>query len=221
MMNRSTLALCLTAFVATSVLAHNQVEDNGKAGNLDSVNGGITVGNNAEAGNIDTVNGGIRVGKGSKVGKIDAVNGGISLDDGATAVSVDTVNGGFKGGTEVKILQSLESVNGGISLKAGSSIGRDIENVNGKIHLDGVSVAGNIDTVNGPIELKGATKVSGKLIVRKTQSNWCFWDCDSHKPIITIGPDVEVQGGLLLEREVELHIDPNAKIGPIEHAYKK
>ena len=219
-MSYRTLALCFSAFLATSAFAHTQVGDNTKAGNLDSVNGGITVGNNAEAGNIDTVNGGIRVGKNSKVGKIDAVNGGISLEDGASAESVDTVNGGFKGGTGVKIAQSIESVNGGISLQTGSTVGRDIDNVNGKIQLDSVSIGGNIDTVNGPIELNGTTKVVGKIIVRKTQ-NWCLWDCDSNKPIITIGPDAEVQGGLLLEREVELHIDPKAKVGPIEHAYKK
>ena len=213
------LVIAFSSLLSTAAIAGTNVPDGGRMGDMDSVNGGFTIGDNAEVGNVDTVNGGIRVGKNSRVGKIDAVNGGISLGDGSSAINVDTVNGGFKGGENVKIERSIDSVNGGISLNNGSTIGEDIDNVNGKIYLNGVQVGGNIETVNGPIELTGATKVNGKLTIKKP-GGWCFFDCDDRKPTVIIGANVEIVGGIVLEREVDLQLDPAAKVGNIEHKYK-
>lgn len=220
-MNTLNLVLSGALLISGACFAHSNIPDGGKAGNLDSVNGGFSIGAEAEVGNIDTVNGGIRVGKNSRVGKIDAVNGGISLDDGASADNIDTVNGGFKGGENIRIARDIDSVNGGISIGKGSSVGDNIENVNGKIFLDGVQIGGNVETVNGPVELKGNTRIAGKLIISKSTGwGWCVFDCDDKKPIIEIGPDVEITGGIRLEREVDLRLDPAAKVGPIERVYK-
>ncbi len=96
-------------------------------GDVDKVNGGISIEDNSTAGTLETVNGGINVGRRSVVsGNVEAVNGGVRLH----------------AGTQVQ--GRVENVNGGVSAIA-STIGGGIGTVTGEIVLDqGTQVRGGI-----------------------------------------------------------------------------
>jgi len=217
-------ALLLTALIGLCALpaarAHD-VGDGQKGRDIDTVNADIEVGRDAEAGDLDSVNGDIEVGANSKIGDTDTVNGDIELADGVQARGADTVNGEIKGGKNVVMSGDVETVNGEIEFDAGSRIDGNIETVNGTVKLTGTTLERDIETVNGDIRLLDGTRVLGKLIVRKPSGSWCLFGCDSDKPVIEIGANVEIVGGLVLEREVELKQDPSAKVGPIVTSYDK
>jgi len=217
-------ALLLGALIGLCVLpianAHD-VADGKRAGDIDTVNADIEIGSHAEAGELDSVNGGIEVGAGSKVGDIDTVNGDITLAAGVNAGGAESVNGDIEAGRDVVANGDIETVNGGIEFQPGSRINGGVDSVNGTISLTGTSVERDIETVNGDIRLLDGTAVKGKLIVRKPSGNWCLFSCDDDKPLIEIGANVVVTGGLLLEREVELRQDASAKVGPIVRSYEK
>ncbi|MFN4290277.1 MAG: hypothetical protein ACK4E7_05275 [Permianibacter sp.] len=203
-----------------AVMAHD-VGDGQKGRGIDTVNANIDIGRDAEAGDLDSVNGDIEVGTNSKVGDIDTVNGDIALADGVKAGGADSVNGKIKGGRNVVIGGDIDTINGGIGFDAGSRIDGGLDTVNGTVKLTGTAVAKDIETVNGDIHLLDGSIVSGKIIVRKPKGGWCWFDCDEDKPVIELGANVEVTGGLVLEREVELKQHPSAKVGPIVYAYDK
>ncbi|NQD38375.1 hypothetical protein HPT27_15210 [Permianibacter sp. IMCC34836] len=220
----SPTALILAALIGLCTLpavhAHD-VPDGKKARDIDTVNADIEIGRDAEAGDLDTVNGDIEVGAGSKVGDADTVNGDITLADGVSAGGAETVNGDIEAGRDVVANGDIETVNGAIKFDNGGRVSGGLETVNGTIKLTGTSVERDIETVNGDISLLAGSTVKGKLIVRKPHGNWCLFSCDDDKPVIEIGANAEVAGGLLLEREVELRQDPSAKVGPIVYAYDK
>ncbi len=217
-------ALLLTALIGlctiTAVRAHD-VDDGQKGRDIDTVNSDIRVGQNAEAGDLDSVNGDIEVGSNSKVGETDTVNGDIELADGVQARGADSVNGEITGGKNVVMAGAVETVNGEISFAGGSRVDGNVETVNGTVKLTGATVERDIETVNGDVHLLDGTVVKGKLIVRKPHGGWCLFGCDSDKPTIEIGANVEIVGGLLLEREIELKQDPSAKVGPVVYDYDK
>ncbi|MFZ5842055.1 MAG: hypothetical protein ACOY3E_04070 [Pseudomonadota bacterium] len=203
-----------------AVMAHD-VGDGQKGRGIDTVNADIEIGRDAEAGDLDSVNGDIEVGTNSKVGNLDTVNGDIELADAVKAGGADSVNGKIKGGRDVVIDGDIDTVNGGIGFDAGSRIDGGVDTVNGTVKLTGTAVAKDVETVNGDIHLLDGSVVSGKIIVRKPKGSWCWFDCDDDKPVIELGANVEVTGGLILEREVELKQHPSAKVGPIVYAYDK
>lgn len=223
-MRMTPTALLLTALIGLCALPVAQAHDVGdgkKARDIDTVNADIEVGRDAEAGDLDSVNGDIEVGANSKIGDVDTVNGDIELADDVRAGGADSVNGKVKGGRNVVIGGDIDTVNGTISFDSGSRVEGGLDTVNGTIKLTGTTVERDIETVNGDTKLLDGTVVKGKLIVRKPNGNWCLFSCDDDKPLVEIGANVEIVGGLLLEREVELKQDPSAKVGPIVYAYDK
>lgn len=217
-------ALLLTALIglcALPVARAHEVGDGKKGRDIDTVNSDIEIGRDAEAGDLDSVNGDIEVGAGSKIGDTDTVNGDIELADNVRAGGADTVNGEIKAGRDVVMAGDIDTVNGNIRFEAGSRIEGSLDTVNGEIKLTNTTVERDIETVNGDTKLLDGTVVKGKLIVRKPSHGWCLFGCDDDKPLVEIGANVEIIGGLLLEREVELKQDPSAKVGPIVYAYDK
>jgi len=192
-----------------------KVIDHGRHGDIDKVNGDIEIGKQSEAGNLETVNGDIEVDDGSKVGEMETVNGDIELGSNVSGDSAETVNGSISGKNGTQIAGNVETVNGGVRLADGSAA-RQVETVNGTIALDGTRVSHDIETVNGNIELSGSTKVSGAVIFRKPSG--MGWFNNSKKPTLTVKAGVEV-GSVILEREIDLQIDPAAKVGKIERRY--
>ncbi len=217
-------ALLLTALIglcAVPVVNAHDLGDGQKGRDIDTVNADIHVGHDAEAGDLDSVNGDIEVGANSKIGGTDTVNGDIELADGVQARGAESVNGEISAGKNVVMAGDVETVNGEITFAASSRIDGNVETVNGTVKLTGSTVERDIETVNGDIQLLDGTVIKGKLIVRKPSGNWCLFGCDSDKPVIEIGANVEIIGGLLLEREVVLKQDPSAKVGPIVYNYDK
>jgi len=73
-----------------------------------------------------------------------------------------------------------------------------------------------MELVNGRVELSGTTVLAGDLTVRKPTGMGIGWGSNSNKkPVIVIGAGVEVRGRIVLEREVDLQIDPAARVGQI------
>lgn len=210
------LGVALFVGVAAIAQAKTVAEDGAKTpnSNFSSVNKSLRVGQNAEVGDLDAVNGSIRVGAGSVVGKIDSVNGGIAVENGVRAVSVESVNGGIHLEAGVVIERDVESINGAINMRDGGEIGGDVSSINGQIRLNDVKLNGSITTHNGKIELQGDTEVLGEITVKKSRNHGGFFKRD--KPtVISIGPNVVVQGDLYFEKSVELQVDKSATIGEI------
>jgi DUF4097 and DUF4098 domain-containing protein YvlB len=209
-MRRTLLALALV-FAVSGAQAHQ--DDSGK--DISRINGGITAEAGHRYGDLDTVNGGITVHKAAVAGEVETVNGGITLDDEAQVRSVGTVNGGITAGERVKVAQGAETVNGGIRFGAGSSIGGGIATVNGGISLKQTVVGGDIETVGGDITLEDKSLVHGGILVEKQRG--MSWG-KQRIPRVIVGPGSVVEGKLRFEREVELFVHPNARIGSVTGA---
>jgi hypothetical protein len=115
----------------------------------------------------------------------------------------------------VKVAQGAETVNGGIHFDAGSSIGGGIETVNGGISLKNAVVGGDISTVGGDITLEDKTMVHGGIVIEKPHG--MSWG-KQRVPRVIVGPGSVVEGSLRFEREVELFVDPSARIGKVTGA---
>lgn len=221
--SRLTLALCLV--LSGPALAEQSIdrifggisaEDGEHYGSLETVNGGITIGDHATVRSAETVNGGIKIGSESEVGSVETVNGGISVGADSHVRNLQTVNGGIRLRRGVQVKNDVETVNGGITTAAKVTIGGDVETVNGGIDLLASAVAGSVTTVSGDITIGEGSRVEGELRVRKPSS---WWNSHGHrKPRVTLGPNSEVKGPLVFEREVELRIHASAKHGPITGA---
>lgn len=210
----------LAGLVLVGLMPLAMAHESGSLGDIDRVNGDIEIGVNSTAGDLDTVNGDIEVGKASKVGNADTVNGDIRLDSGASARSLDTVNGSIKAEQNVVVTGSVDTVNGNIRFDKGGRIEQNVETVNGDIRLDDTQIGHNIETVQGDIVLQGASVVTGSIVVHKNKSLVCLFGCDGDKPRIELAAGVQV-GSIILEREVELAVNPAAKVGKIEKRYEK
>lgn len=208
------LALMFCVCLIPVALAHDH--DDAQNGDISKVNGSIKVANNTHAGNIDTVNGDISVGDECQVGEVETVNGSIKIGSHVSAHHAETVNGDISGQDAVNFMEGVETVNGSIRLGTGSEVGKSLETVNGEINLDGTHINHDIETVNGNVHLQGNTVVDGTLTMRKPHgSHFCFFSCgDSKKPIVEIGAGVQVHE-IVLEREVDLRIDPAAQVGKV------
>jgi DUF4097 and DUF4098 domain-containing protein YvlB len=190
-----------------------------KEGDIDKVNGSISVGEHETAGSLSTVNGGIRLAAGATANSAETVNGGIHLGRDARLNSAETVNGGVTLDEGAHVTSTVETVNGGISLAAGADVGGHVENVNGGIRLNGAHVGGGIKTVGGDIEIGANSRVEGGVLVEKNNSGWFNWGNGSDKkPRVVIGPKAVVSGSLTFRREVDLFVSDSATIGAVDGA---
>lgn len=216
------LAACVAWALASPAFAGKNVdrvfgsitaEAGEEYGSLDSVNGSITIRDGAKVRSADTVNGSIRIGSEAEVGSAETVNGSIRVGDRARVSVVETVNGGIRIDDGAAIERHVEAVNGSIELGSKAQVGGDVENVNGRIELDDARVGGDVATTNGDITLRKGSVIAGDLRVHKPQGFW--FNGNSSKPRVTLEAGSEVKGNLVLDREVELVIEPGAKHGAI------
>ena len=186
---------------------------------IDKVNGGITAEAGQQYGSLSTVNGGIRIGAGAVVDDVETVNGGIRVGDNARVGSLETVNGSIRLGTGVEVEDGIGTVNQDVFVDRGGRIGGDIETVNGDIGLVDSDLAGSIETVNGDITVGAGSVVGGGIKVEKQGNRWWPFDFGKQDPTrVVIGPGARVEGPLVFEREVKLHVHATAEIGPVTGA---
>ena len=127
---------------------------------------------------------------------ISKVNGSIHTDAGASYRDLDTVNGS-------------------IHLASGTRA-RGVETVNGSIGVIASHVGGDVQTVRGDITIGVDSHVSGGVRVEKATG---FLNTDRKRlPRIIIGPNAVVEGPLVFERPVTLHVHKSARTGPVTGA---
>ncbi len=210
-MIRTRLALCLLLAAATPAFASD--------GDIDKVNGSISIDATQQAGDLDTVNGSIRIGAKATTGDASTVNGSIQLADGAHTGALETVNGSIRAGTSLVVDGSVETVNGSIFIDRNGRVAKGVSTVNGAIGLVSTELGGGIDTVNGDITVGIGSHVKGGIKVEKPTSNWLNIHMGKPRPPrIIIGPNAVVDGPLVFEREVKLYVHSTAKTGPITGA---
>jgi DUF4097 and DUF4098 domain-containing protein YvlB len=185
-------------------------------GDASTVNGSIHVPAGQHSGNLGTVNGSVYIADNATVGTAGTVNGAIELGAHAMAESADTVNGWVTLAAGAHVTHEVKTVNGSLNLNTGAEVGGSVGNVNGHIALTAAHVAGGLQTVSGDIDVAGASRVDGGIVVEKGNNGWFNWN--SHKPRIVIGPGAVVNGPLRFERDVELYVSDKATIGPITGA---
>ena len=181
-----------------------------------TVNGSIQVPPGTHSQSVGTVNGSIKVGDNAIVSTADTVNGSIALGAHAAANNLTTVNGSITLGEDAHVAHDVTTVNGSMTLKQGADVGGPLVNVNGHIALTGAHVGGGLRTVNGDIDVLGGSHTDGGILVK--HSGGSFFNFDTHKPRIVIGPGAVVQGDLRFEREVDLFVSDQATTGPITGA---
>lgn len=181
---------------------------------VSTVNKGLDIppGTEADA-NYSSVNGSLTVGAGSDIhGSCSTVNGGLRVGDDCTIDEVTTVNGGVRLGSGVRVLMSASTVNGSIKTGEGCAIGGDLTTVNGSISLTDGTVGKDIQSVNGDIHLSGKSEVMGDIVIRKAK-NRRRW---SDKTIdIYVKDQSVVRGDIRVEdkyAEVTVHIAPDAEV---------
>jgi len=207
-MTRTSSALLLTlALAATPAFAGNDIS---------KVNGSITAQAGQNHGDLSTVNGSITVEDNATTGSVEAVNGSLKIGDGARTGGIETVNGGIRAGSKVQVDGDVETVNGPIFLDRGSRVREGVSTVNGAIGLVGTEVGGGIETVNGDITVGVDSHVRGGLKVEKPKGNFNIER--KRPPRIVVGPNATIDGPLVFEREVVLHVHRTAKIGPVTGA---
>ena len=212
-MNRT---LLFTVLLAAAGVA--QAHDERRIRDIDKVNGSITAEAGQFYGDLRTVNGGIDLQRGAKVEDVETVNGGIEAGDEVVARSVSTVNGGIRFGQRAQVDGDVETVNGGIFFDRGSNVRRGVSTVNGGIGLVDTDLGGGIETVNGDITVGVGSHVKGGIRVEKPTGNWGLRMGKPKVPRIVIGPNAVVEGNLVFEREVTLHVHQSARIGNVSGA---
>ena len=212
-MNRT---LLFTVLLAAAGVA--QAHDEQRIRDIEKVNGSITAKAGQFYGDLSTVNGGIDLQRGAKVEDVETVNGGIEAGDEVVARSVSTVNGGIRFGQRAQVDGDVETVNGGIFFDRGSNVRRGVSTVNGGIGLVDTDLGGGIETVNGDITVGVGSHVKGGIRVEKPTGNWGLRMGKPKVPRIVIGPNAVVEGNLVFEREVTLHVHQSARIGNVSGA---
>lgn len=181
-----------------------------------TVNGSIHVPAGTHSGGVGTVNGSIRIDDNATVASAGTVNGSVALGTHAAADTVGTVNGSITLGEGAHVAREVTTVNGSMTLKSGADVGGPLSNVNGRIVLNDAHVAGGLRTVDGDIEVGSGSHVEGGIVVKHGGGGW--FNFNTHKPRIVIGPGAVVQGDLRFERTVELYVSDSATTGPITGA---
>ena len=85
----------------------------------------------------------------------------------------------------------------------------------GKVDTD---LDGSIETVNGDVTVGVGSHVKGGIRVEKPTGNWGPRMGKPKVPRIVIGPNAVVEGSLVFEREVTLHVHQSARIGKVSGA---
>lgn len=183
------------------------------------VNGSVDIGSNCTvSGQIASVNGSVEVGADSVVGEISAVNGSIRIGENVSVTGpIENVNGRIQLGSRSRVSGPISTVNGSIRLENGGAAEGTVSTVNGAIRLDGAEVRG-VGTTNGDIEVLAGSEVRGRIKVSKPQGV-SFGDDDPVR--VVIGAESVVEGPLIFEREVDLHVHESAEIGDVEGAEPK
>lgn len=210
-MHRTRLVLALSLALAASTAF-------AKGDDVSKVNGSVEVAAGQAAGDVSTVNGSVKLADGATLADASTVNGSVKAGNDVTVDAASTVNGSLRFGTGARVKGGLETVNGSIFLDANGQVGRDITTVNGAIGIVRTQVDGKIETVNGDVTVGVGSHVKGGLRVIKPKSNWMPVRTNSRKPRIVIGPDAQVDGTLVFEREVTLYVHETAKTGTITGA---
>lgn len=187
-------------------------------GDVSSILGGIDVAEHRHMGNLSTVNGGIEIGDHAEVRDISVVNGGIDIGSYVNIRSIDVVNGNIDAGKYVKIYHSIVTVNGNVEFQEQANVGYDVETVNGDIVFDQSMISGDIETVNGDISLTSHTRVVGDITYNKRNDDW---DDDDHIPTLHLDSDVQLEGKIILYREVTLDFDMEKFGHKVEYLYNK
>lgn len=188
------------------------------AEDIDKVNGNIRAEAGRAYGSLETVNGSIRIGANARAATAETVNGSITVDAGAQTGALETVNGSIRGEREVRVSGGVSTVNGSIFMGRGGVVGGDVETVNGAIGLVATQVSGGIETVNGDVTVGIDSHVRGGLAVRKPRQTGQWVQIQRRDPRIIIGPGARVDGPLVFERTVELHVHTTARIGAVTGA---
>ncbi len=183
--------------------------------NISKVTGSISVAASDAVGNLNTVNGSIDVGANARSGNISTVNGSIKLADGARTGQLSTVNGSIRGSRD-NHAGTASTVNGQIFFDRGSQVRGDVGTVNGAIGLVGTRIDGGIDITNGDLTVGANSHVLGGIHYGKPGRKWFSFGGEA--PRIVIGPDAQVDGALVFEREVHLYVHDSARIGAVTGA---
>ena len=210
-MTRNHLALILSLFLVATAPALAKDTD------IEKVNGSITVEESGRQGNLETVNGSIRIGANARVADAETVNGSITVAAGVQAGGLETVNGSIRVADRVTMNGGVSTVNGSIFVDRGGNIRGGVETVNGAIGLVDTDVSDGIETVNGDVTVGVGSHVRGGIRYEKPSAQWITL----HKPRtprVVIGPNAQVDGPLVFEREVTLYVHETAKIGPVTGA---
>lgn len=205
---RSALFLTL-ALAATPALAQQ---------NLNTISDDLVARAGQAYGNLDTVSGDIAIQAGSSVRNVNTVSGDIDLAEGATTARLETVSGDIEGGRKITASAGVGTVSGDIFFDHGSRIGGDLESVSGDIGLVGTRASGGIETVSGDITVGAGSHVKGGIRIEKPNGSWGLRIGNRKPPRIVIGPNAVVEGSLVFEREVTLHVHQSARIGKVSGA---
>ena len=132
----------------------------------------------------------------------------------ADAPDLSKVNGSLT--TEAgKAYGDIDTVNGSISIEE-KTVAQTVETVNGSIGVVASHVGGDVQTVRGDITIGLDSHVSGGVRVEKATG---FFNTDRKRPPrIIIGPNAVVEGPLVFERPVTLHVHKSARTGPVTGA---
>lgn len=172
-----------------------------RQGSLNSVNGGIFVGERCEInGGAKSVNGPVEVGKKSRIEGIQSVNGPIRLQD------------------DVTVKGDIGAVNGPVDCMSGVLVSGSIETVNGPVNLTHAKTRRNIETVNGHITLRDGAIVQGDIRIEGNKSK-----SGSQRPlVIRLEGESVVEGNIIVEdddREVEVYLIDGSQVkGEIRNA---
>ena len=207
---RLTLALVFAVAALPAFAQHHE--------EIDKVNGSITAQPGEVYDDLSTVNGSIKVEDNAQADDVETVNGSIAGGDGIRVRSLSTVNGGIRIGSQAQVADTIETVNGSIFVDRGGRIGDGVSTVNGAIGLVDTDVGGGIETVNGDVTVGVGSHVRGGIHVEKPNNNGWFQMGKQKPPRIVIGPNAQVDGALVFEREVVLYVHSTAKVGRISGA---
>lgn len=210
-MHRTTLFLVL-ALACAAPFAQETVRD------IDKVNGRVVADAGKHYGNLDTVNGSIQLGNGARAGDVETVNGSIAAGNDVATADVSTVNGSIRFGERARIGGSVETVNGSLFIGRGGDVRGGVSTVNGGIGLVDTDVSGDVGTVNGDITVGAGSHVRGGIKVEQPGKTWLPRFGKPRVPRIVVGPNAVVDGPLVFEREVKLHVHASARVGAVTGA---
>lgn len=207
-MNLNKLAFIIAVTTGTALLTAGSAVA-GNAQNIDKVHGSAEVSKGEQRGDISLVNGSITLNSNSSAKEVTSVNGGITIQDNVKLTSASTVNGSINAGNKLQVEGALDTVNGRISVGRNSTVGSDVTTVNGDITLTGSNIGRNITTVNGDIRLEGNTVVKGDVIFkeRSSKKSWFNWSGKTDKRELYIAATATVEGQIILEQPVILHLE--------------